>query len=128
MSTTVFTYGSLMFPEVWQKLVRGQYRSSPANANGYARFAVLEARYPGMVLMEGASVDGVLYHDVDAADLERLDQFEGSEYRRDTITVMLADGSELTADTYIHIVTERLATTPWAPAEFDLAGFLGTYC
>lgn len=128
MTTTVFTYGSLMFPEVWQKLVRGNYRSSQATASGYARFAVHEARYPGMVLMEGASVDGVLYHDVDEEDLQRLDQFEGSEYRRDTIVATLEDGSTLQADTYIHIVTERLATTPWAPAEFDLAGFLRTYC
>ncbi|MGI4849382.1 MAG: gamma-glutamylcyclotransferase family protein [Janthinobacterium lividum] len=128
MTTTVFTYGSLMFPRVWQNVVRGSYRASNAHVKEHGRFAVHGEKYPGMVLLPGSSVDGVLYHDLDDADLLRLDRFEGSEYRRDTVIATLEDGQQIEADTYIHIVTERLASTPWHPGEFDLAGFLHTYC
>ena len=30
MSTAVFTYGSLMFPRVWERVVQGGYRSAEA--------------------------------------------------------------------------------------------------
>jgi hypothetical protein len=37
VSANIFTYGSLMFAEVWQPLVVGRYRSEPAILPGTAK-------------------------------------------------------------------------------------------
>lgn len=124
----VFTYGSLMFPAIWQRVVRGSYRALPATAAGFARYAVREATYPGMVREPGAAVEGVVYLDVDATDLAALDAFEGDEYRRETITVRLADGARLTADAYVFLAVQRLLPTPWEPEAFQAARFMASYC
>ncbi|HEX8884050.1 MAG TPA: gamma-glutamylcyclotransferase family protein, partial [Noviherbaspirillum sp.] len=78
MSANVFTYGSLMFAEVWQPLVSGRYPSGPAVLAGYRRFAVPGVTYPGIVAAPGQEVAGLLYRDVAPDDLARLDLFEGA--------------------------------------------------
>ena len=128
MASHVFTYGSLMFPQVWQRVVRGDYRSAPACADGYARYALAGETYPGMVAQPGASVQGVLYFDVGPADVAALDAFEGVEYRRGTIAVALASGETVEADTYIYLLPQNLSDSPWLPENFQMARFIGSYC
>lgn len=44
--THLFTYGSLMFEDVWNRLVKGNYLSQKAMlANGYARRCVKDDVY-----------------------------------------------------------------------------------
>lgn len=127
MSANVFTYGSLMFAEVWQPLVGGRYASEPAVLAGYRRFAVPGATYPGIVAAPGRQVPGLLYRDVGPDDLARLDLFEGSEYRRDALPVALADGSMLVAETYVWLDHARLSDVAWLPEAFRLREFLRAY-
>jgi gamma-glutamylcyclotransferase (GGCT)/AIG2-like uncharacterized protein YtfP len=127
VSANVFTYGSLMFAEVWQPLVVGRYRSEPAILSGYRRFAVPGVAYPGVVAAPGQQVAGLLYRDVGPDDLARLDLFEGAEYRRDALPVTLADGSVLNAETYVWLDHDRLSDTPWLPEAFRLREFILTY-
>jgi gamma-glutamylcyclotransferase (GGCT)/AIG2-like uncharacterized protein YtfP len=127
MHANVFTYGSLMFPQVWSRVVAGSYRSVPATAPGHARFVVTGETYPGMVAQSSASVEGVLYLDVGSDDLAALDRFEGGEYRRAVIEVELDDGSRAPAATYIY-TGERLSAAAWDPAAFELQRFLQSYC
>lgn len=122
----VFTYGSLMFPEVWNRVVRGRYRSCPARLEGYRRHALTDVSYPAIVAEHGADVEGVMYFDVDAADLARLDAFEGTEYRRDAVPVVTAAGAA-TAQTYVWLDPARLAHRPWLPERFSVSAFLGAY-
>ena len=82
MSCNIFTYGSLMFPNVWEQVVRGRYASVKAALEDHARYAIAGESYPGMVAQTGATVEGILYLDIDAADIARLDTFEGHDYRR----------------------------------------------
>jgi gamma-glutamylcyclotransferase (GGCT)/AIG2-like uncharacterized protein YtfP len=89
----VFTYGSLMYDAVWGALVPAACRSLPARIPGWRRHAIRGATYPGIVAAPGAAVDGRLWLDVSAADLARLDAFEGPEYRRETVWAHPADGS-----------------------------------
>lgn len=124
----VFTYGSLMFPAIWQRVVRGSYRSMPAVLRGYARHAVRGASYPGIVWNRDASVDGVLYCDVEEADLIALDRFEGCEYRRQTVTVGAADGETVSAVTYLFVAEHRLSNAPWQPQDLDIAQFIADHC
>lgn len=132
MPQHVFTYGSLMFPAVWQRVVRGNYRSATAILDNHARYAVRGVDYPGVVAQDHASVEGVLYFNVAEEDLARLDMFEGSEYRR--IAVPLQAGSvaggatELVAHTYLYLDPARLSAVAWSPERFDLPHFIASYC
>jgi gamma-glutamylcyclotransferase (GGCT)/AIG2-like uncharacterized protein YtfP len=128
MSSHVFTYGSLMFPQVWQRVVRGEYRFARATAAGYARYAITGETYPGMVGQAGSAVQGVLYFDVGPQDLAALDAFEGGEYRREEIDVTLDAGETVRASTYIYLLPEKLSESKWLPEVFQMERFIGTYC
>ncbi|MCX5753855.1 MAG: gamma-glutamylcyclotransferase, partial [Candidatus Krumholzibacteria bacterium] len=42
----LFTYGSLMFDEVWSRLVRGDYLQRPGRLHGFTRRQVCDDVYP----------------------------------------------------------------------------------
>lgn len=124
----IFTYGSLMFPEVWQRVVQGRYRFAPAAVDSYARFAIAGETYPGMVARAGATVCGVLYFDVDAFDVATLDAFEGEDYRRETVRVAPDGGGSVEAGAYIYLLPQKLLESPWEPERFQMERFIGAYC
>lgn len=124
----IFTYGSLMFPQVWSRVVRGAYRSEPATLAGYARFAVAGRSYPGIAARRDAHVDGVLYFDVTPQDMAVLDAFEGDEYRRERVRVTLGNGAPLDAAVYVYLYPQKLSDSPWSPQRFRIADFLAAYC
>jgi gamma-glutamylcyclotransferase (GGCT)/AIG2-like uncharacterized protein YtfP len=128
MTSHVFTYGSLMFAQVWRRVVKGNYDCAPARARDYARFAVAGQAYPGMVAMQGESVHGLVYFDVDAADIALLDAFEGHEYQRRDIDVELEDGNRIAANAYIYIDKSGLTTACWDPEQFQMHRFIGAFC
>lgn len=128
MSIPVFTYGSLMFAPVWERVVKGRYRSATAVLDRHARFALVDDIYPGMVVATGSTVSGVVYFDVAAADLAALDHFEGDEYCRTEVQLQLDDGTALTAETYLFEALDRLSDQPWNPGTFAMARFLDSYC
>jgi gamma-glutamylcyclotransferase (GGCT)/AIG2-like uncharacterized protein YtfP len=122
----VFTYGSLMFPEVWNRVVRGNYPFRPARLDHYRRHALVDVSYPAIVAEPGANVEGVLYLGVDEADVARLDAFEGAEYRRDSLVVSTESGL-MPAEAYVWLDASRLAGHPWLPEQFSISQFLGDY-
>ena len=134
MSTHVFTYGSLMFAPVWQRVVRGTYRSAAATLPQHRRFALADDTYPGMVPEPDAEVAGVVYFDVAPADLQALDHFEGEEYRRISAPVRLVPPNAgalpitVMAETYLFEAVHRLSVLPWEPDAFALQRFLDSYC
>ena len=123
----VFTYGSLMFPAVWGQIVRAPCRSRRATLTEYARYAVAGETYPGLIVQAGSAVEGVLYLDVDPADVTRLDAFEGSEYRRIAVQVRLADGTYADAQTYLFAAIHRLHRAAWNADAFDVRRFLAEH-
>lgn len=128
MNLNIFTYGSLMFPDIWARVVRGDYRSAPAAASGYARFAVRDEIYPGLVKRLESRIEGVVYFDIDATDLAALDAFEGADYQREPIALTLDDGREIVGETYLYLPVARLLATGWAPENFQKQRFVDTYC
>ena len=124
----IFTYGSLMFPQIWRRVVRGSYRPAPATAHDFIRLALADDTYPGMVARAGEQVDGVLYCDVDAQDVAALDAFEGCEYERSEIAVKMPAGEIVIAGTYIFLARQRLSAVSWEPQAFQMSRFIGAYC
>ncbi|RJF97142.1 gamma-glutamylcyclotransferase family protein [Noviherbaspirillum saxi] len=128
MLTPVFTYGSLMFPEVWNRVVRGDYRSLPATLPGHARFVLKNETYPGVIAQPGQSVAGLLYFDVSPQDVVALDAFEGDEYRRVAVGVTLDSGETVEAQAYLYLLPQKLSDSPWLPEAFQMQRFIATYC
>lgn len=128
MPTHIFTYGSLMFPEVWQRVVSNRYASMGATLHGYQRYAMRDDTYPGIVADAEAAVSGLLYLGVDHADVTRLDHFEGMEYRRIEVDARCDDGSVRLVQTYLMTSPAALSDQPWQPETFELQRFLATYC
>ena len=127
----VFTYGSLMFPRVWSRVVAGTYTAAAASLSGFHRQRVRGQDYPSLARLpaggEASVIDGVLYLDVAAADLIALDAFEGADYRRIQVPVILGEdvdggrprGFLLLADTYLYVAADNVEPGPWDPQEFE---------
>jgi len=124
----IFTYGSLMFSEVWQRMVRGHYSCAPGSARDHARFVVKNETYPGMVSAAGETVRGIVYFDVAPHDVVALDAFEGEDYRRIDLPVALNSREIAMAGTYIYLDPTRLEHIHCQPETFQMRRFLDTYC
>ena len=129
----LFVYGSLMFEPVWSRLVWGSYVRQAARLHGFALRRLRRDVYP-VVFRSGESdwVDGLVYQDVAAGDIARLDWFEGEFYERQFHPVLVEDGLELPAavyllkDDYEHLID----AVEWDPQWFATEGlgtFLGQY-
>lgn len=133
-ATHVFTYGSLMYGPVWQRVVTGAYRQFAGRIRGYERRRISGETYPALIRARPEStVRGILYLDVSASDLKALDYFEdeGKTYARIRVPVELEDGGTLEAWTYLYLYPQRVEPAPWLPEHFeqgDLQRFLNTYC
>ena len=128
----LFTYGSLMLPSVMHAVTGRRFAAESAVLHGYARYCVKNATYPGLVEQAGARTDGMVYRDVDADALSRLDAFEGSTYQRLPVTVKLEDTTRLPANTYVVRPTHQacLSDEPWHLDTFrqhHLDAFLASY-
>jgi gamma-glutamylcyclotransferase (GGCT)/AIG2-like uncharacterized protein YtfP len=128
----IFTYGTLMIPEVMVAVTTRKFRSIDAILKGYARFTVKGESYPGIVPAAGAATEGIIYFDVDEWSLERLDAFEGDLYQRIQIQAETKEKEILKADTYVIKPKFRsnLSSLEWNIKEFaqkHLKTFLETY-
>jgi len=76
-------------------------RGEAATLLDHARHPVRDEDYPGMVPDLGQQVGGVLYRDLPATALCRLDDFEGEMYTRQRVSVLLESGELQSAWTYV---------------------------
>jgi gamma-glutamylcyclotransferase (GGCT)/AIG2-like uncharacterized protein YtfP len=121
MRHDVFVYGSLLFPDIFEAVTRALPRRSDATLDGYARYRLRGESYPAIVPEPGARTAGAVYHDLTLDMLERLDRFEGLEYERARVSVVLAAGPAVSALAYVLEPGElhRIEPVPWDPEHFD---------
>ena len=130
----VFTYGSLMYRPVWERVVSGDYPAEAAAIRGFERRRVAGEVYPALVRAgEGSVVNGVLYRGVSLADVRALDRFEaeGEAYSRIHVPVELGSGERVEGWTYLYLVEGSVEEDAWEPGRFEaehLGYFLDTYC
>jgi gamma-glutamylcyclotransferase (GGCT)/AIG2-like uncharacterized protein YtfP len=123
----VFTYGTLMFPEVWRAVVGRDFATARGTAAGYAVYRVESAEFPGLVAAtENELARGVVYLDVDPAAVARLDRFEDDFYERHALWVVCEDGERRTAEAYVVPARNRAVLTgePWNSDDFLAQGHL----
>ena len=122
-TVNVFTYGSLMYDAVWGRLAHGRHRSVAAVIDGHRRFAVAGETYPALVAAPDHRVAGRLWLAVGAADLERLDRFEGTDYRRCPVMVAVDPAVDprgrIEAECYLWLDGSRLLPIDWEVAAFE---------
>lgn len=128
----IFTYGTLMIPEIMYAVTAREFRFKNAILKGYARFKVKEESYPGVVPVIDAVTEGIIYFGVDQLSLERLDAFEGDLYQRTTIPAEIEGGEILNAEAYVvkPKFRDHLSSLEWNVEEFvqkHLKAFLETY-
>ena len=118
----IFVYGSLMFDDVWNRVVQHRYEKQPAVLQRYKRLSVKGKTYPGLVKSFNSKVEGVVYFDITAQDIRRLDKFEGKYYRKMPVKVLCANGYKVSARAYVFNRRYRrlLGTSKWDPAQFQV--------
>ena len=126
----LFTYGTLVFPEVWQRIAVREAAAQSATLSGYAIYRVKDAVYPGIVRAgEVDRVSGVLYRDLDDDTLFELDAYESDFYQRLAVWVTTGDGESVECQAYVVPDSRRdmLTDEPWDTqwfAEHKLAKYL----
>jgi len=122
----LFTYGSLMYPEVWSRVMQRSHPSRSAILAGYSRHQLPGETHPAMIPSRPDSrIEGVLYSDLTPEELTRLDRFEdeGVDYKRITVNVETASGP-VEAFTYAYMHPARVSASLWDPVQFEQAGLL----
>ena len=126
----VFTYGTLMFPEVWRIVVGREFETVEGTLAGYSIFRVRDAVFPGIIAAAGECVvRGVVYLDVDAASVERLDRFEDDFYARQRFrsTAATASDARRTRMSCRRRIRHVLTAEPWNAETFVASGGLADF-
>ncbi len=120
----LFAYGTLMFPAVIGEVVGRAPQGRPGLVHGYQRLEVAGHSFPGLIADPTASdvaVNGILYHDLSAAEWQRLDHFEDDFYVLSEISVVTPDGTTIKALAYLVPESARgvLSARPWSEEVFQ---------
>lgn len=117
----IFTYGSLMYPSVFEALTEKMFRADDVTLNNYQRRAISFKNYPGIKYKPGASVNGRLWFDVDEVSSKMLDRFEDSLYERRVVKVTSKLGEVFNAHAYVVPVSleHMLASEEWDQKMFQ---------
>ena len=125
----LFAYGSLICEDI-MLAVAGPCRTvADASLQGYRRLVVRGQHYPGMIEAPGYSVQGRVYRDISVAGWQRLDRFEGDMYQRRSVQVVLADGTRVTAFSYVfkEACRDQLEPGEWQFDDFMADGKQASY-
>jgi gamma-glutamylcyclotransferase (GGCT)/AIG2-like uncharacterized protein YtfP len=117
----LFAYGTLMFPEVWARVVGRVFETRPAFVDGFAVYRVRSGVFPAMLEARPEQrVAGLIYLDLDGAALAALDEYESELYDRLTITATLAEGRALACEAYVLPASRRqmASNEPWDAEHF----------
>ncbi|KAI8657652.1 putative gamma-glutamylcyclotransferase [Fusarium keratoplasticum] len=133
---TAFFYGTLMAPEVFfsvcygdknpPKVIKDLHTFTPAILEGYCRHRVQFADYPGVIAEKGHTVLGIYATGLTDANVQKLDNFEGSEYTKTAVQVKLmkkdgdktSEGERKETSVYVFNNPSHLEKVEWDFEEF----------
>ena len=121
----LFTYGTLMDPEIMGEVAGGSFVAHAAVLRGYGRYGVRNQPYPGMVAEKDGVVEGIVYLDITTKAMERLDRFEGEMYCRRMVKVRGTSNGD-TLEVFAYVVKPEhahlLSPDPWDFQQFAQQG------
>lgn len=112
----LFIFGTLMDEDVLSAVlghVMPPRNREPAIARGWRRPVISGRTYPMLSPHPGGRVEGVLLRGLDERDRDRLDYYEGPEYRLGLVEVRLADGAKCSALAYLCLDNVAAERTEW---------------
>ena len=118
----LFVYGTLRDTDVLGAVLgsRPDGRNiAPAVAPGYRVVFYPGRTYPALVASPGGRAEGAIILGLSRQDRDLLDAFEGPEYRRAVVPV-LVEGEIHEADGYLPAVPVTLDAEPWSLSRWQL--------
>jgi gamma-glutamylcyclotransferase (GGCT)/AIG2-like uncharacterized protein YtfP len=123
--TTIFVYGTLLFPEIVRALTGKEFSMRDAVLSGYSRYRIDEPgrtlKGPAIVEEAGGTVRGKALLDVDERSLAILDKYEG-QYEKKNVVVQC--GSE---KVYALVYVGTGFSREWLKQEWDEQEFRERY-
>lgn len=106
MTNNLFVYGSLMSVRVLMHVLKSkEYFIEPQRAQGvlknYNRYKLYDCYYPAIAECLHSEVHGFVYKNLTNDQIQALDIFEGDEYKRCKVNVILDDQTTIEVDTYV---------------------------
>jgi len=96
----LFAYGTLMCPEIIEKVAGMLPNAVPGKVKNHRCLCVRGEQYPGMVRGHGGVVAGLVYT-FPSYLWPRLDAFEGEQYMRKSVTVRYESGRRELVHSYL---------------------------
>jgi gamma-glutamylcyclotransferase (GGCT)/AIG2-like uncharacterized protein YtfP len=98
---TLFAYGTLRHPAVITYVLGREPEREEVEVEGFVRYRIRNADYPGILPQRGSRIDGTLFRDITPEEWERLDEYESDLYLRQTVTVLHPEGGTSIAFAYV---------------------------
>ena len=120
--TSVFTYGTLMFEEIWQLIAGRPYHTVKAVLPGYQRFKMKHAEYPGITPAgQDHCVTGLIYLNIHERVVAALDGFEDDHYSQKPVTAITSAGIAVSCLAWVipAVRRNRLSETEWHADDFE---------
>lgn len=116
----VFTYGSLMYRDIFEQVTGCRLDCVSARAHQWRRYGLVKRTYPGAMPCgdPSAAIDGVLWLNVPERALNALDEFEAAEYGRVEIKVTSRNNAMYPAFIYQWSLPEQIHGE-WDPVDFE---------
>ena len=98
----LFIYGTLRDRDICEKVLGRHVDNadlSPAIVHNYAAFKVAKVSYPCLLPHQGGRAEGFYFENLTDADLAKLDLFEGVNYTRTPLRIMV-DGKQVISAYY----------------------------
>lgn len=120
----VFTYGTLMDADIMAAVCGHRGEAEAAHLKHYQRKQVKNEHYPAIIAKPMKKTNGLLYRNVSEVAIEKLDEFEGDQYRREIVTLHLANGKQQPAFCYVwrNELRSLISTQDWSFERFLAEG------
>ena len=85
----IFVYGTLLSTEIITKLTGKTFKTTPAILSGFKKYCVKDCDYPAIIQMDDSNISGKVLENVDDESLKVISFYEGDEYVKQKVTVLL---------------------------------------
>ena len=123
MAELLFVYGTLRDPDLLAGVLARPLNSAammPATAPGFRAVHYPGRIYPALIRAPGAAAEGLVLTDLSPFETDLLDAFEGAEYRRSVVPIMIWEELHQ-AFAYLPAIEIPVDSPSWTLAAWQIA-------